>query len=346
MLAASLGAFHAMPLCAARGKSEFVYLLKPRESLWTVSQSYLAKPKNWAELRKHNRVGADRRLPPGTKIRIPVAWLKEVPLAIEVIYLTGKAQWFPANAGPAKALTVGARLHGGDRIRTETQSQVSLRLPDGSHILVSQLSELSVDAAAMYFGTNINKILIRLSSGRLETQVAPQLERTSRYEITTPTAQMGVRGTRFRASIGGGDLQRSISEVEHGMVAVNNPTLPNGAEVDLNEGFATIVRAGEAPLAFIPMLPAPDLSSLANLLAGPELNYAFAPIAGAIAYRVQLSLDPQFRTLLSERMYSGPYFRFRALQERSYYLRVRAMDVQGIEGRDASVAFQVKELQV
>ena len=62
---------------------------------------------------------------------------------------------------------------------------------------------------------------MKLESGRIETGVAKQKNSGARYEIRTPTSNMGVRGTMFR--VGADESgKRGQGEVVEGLVAVTS----------------------------------------------------------------------------------------------------------------------------
>lgn len=335
----------ARSVCAAASAdADVIHILKKGESIWTVSRAYLAQPERWRELQRYNGVRRDRIMPPGTAVRVPVRWLKRIELTVEVLRVSGNAQWSRPGAGGTQTLSTGARLRHGDRVYTETQSYVTLRLPEGSIVQISQGSELEL-RAEQYLGTDITEVSFQVERGRVETQVTPRATPSSQFEIRTPAAQLGVRGTRFRVALSA-DRKRSTVEVEEGMVAARNHTLQTAGTVDLQAGFGTIVNEGQAPLPPVPLLPAADLRGAVGLELGTEIEQTFEAVAGAAAYRVQLASDAGFQQVLTESLSPAPRYRYSMLPAGRYHLRVRAVDVNGIEGLDSRISFTVRELDV
>ncbi len=68
---------------------------------------------------------------------------------------------------------------------------------------------------------------------------------------------------------------------------------------------------------------------------------AIAPLQGARSYRVQISADPSFATVLFDAVAPTPVSRGPDLPDGHYVLRARGIDVQGLEGHDALAAFEV-----
>lgn len=340
LLTCGAGSVHA----AGSADSDIVHILKKGESIWTVSHAYLAQPERWRELQSYNGVRRDRGMPPGTPIRVPVRWLKRVELTVDVLRVSGSARWSRAGTGGAQALSTGARLKHGDRVHTESQSYVTLRLPEGSIVQISQGSDVKI-RAEQYLGTDITEVSFQVDRGRIETRVVPRSTPSSQFEIRTPAAQLGVRGTSFRVALSD-DRKRSTVEVEEGRVAASNHTLASAAAVNIDGGFGTIVPEGQPPLAPVPLLPAVDLRAAMGSELGAEIEQSFEAVAGAVAYRVQLATDAEFQQMLTESLNPVPRYRYSMLPAGRYHLRVRAVDVNGIEGLESRISFTVRDIDV
>lgn len=323
---------------------DFVHLLKPGETIWSLAREVLQQPERWRELQRYNGVRRDRIMPPGTPVRVPVQWLKRIDLNVEVVMVSGSAFWSRPPDTHLRSLSPGAQLRHGDRVTTETQGYVTLRLPDGSELQISQDSQVRVQAVR-YGGTEITDVSFLVEHGRVEVKVTPQPRNGTRFEIRTPSAQLGVRGTAFRVAVGpGGDS--ATAEVEAGRVLAGNPDLPVATAVHLDAGYGTLLRRGQPPLAPVALLPRVDLHAAAGLELGTEVDLHFAALAGALAYRAQLARDAGFGQILTERIIAAPLLRFSMLPAGRYYLRMRAIDALGLEGLEARVAFTVRDIDI
>ena len=89
MVAALL--FSAFPLLA----QDWTYRVRPGDTLWDLGSRYLKPSVPWQHLQSHNRVSDPYRLPPGSQLRFPVAWLAVQPVPARVLALRGSVP----NAG-------------------------------------------------------------------------------------------------------------------------------------------------------------------------------------------------------------------------------------------------------
>lgn len=117
----------------------------------------------------------------------PIGFIKTV--AGEVI-ITGKA-------GPLAAVP-GNSVELGDVIRTREDGRIGLTLKDDTVLSLGPNSELSVDEFLYAPARDELGLGARLGSGTLQfiSGVIARLKPES-VSITTPTATIGVRGTRF-----------------------------------------------------------------------------------------------------------------------------------------------------
>jgi len=81
---------------------------------------------------------------------------------------------------------------------------------------------------------------------------------------------------------------------------------------------------------------------LPALMERPLLRFSLTAMEGARAYRAQLARDPEFNNVVAEALTTSPELRFTDVVDGSYYLRVRAVDARGLEGKDATHAFLLK----
>jgi hypothetical protein len=152
---------------------------------------------------------------------------------VEVIP-AGGADLIPADFG-SDAVPL---LDPGDEIRTGPGGQVTLELPDGSYIVVSENTTLEIEH---YWGSEVRN-LMRVMLGRVRFYIQRLGGRPNPYQVNTPTALIAVRGTEFDVRVD----QASSTEVRtyEGRVTV----AADSREVILDAGFKTRVRQGQRPL--------------------------------------------------------------------------------------------------
>jgi len=118
-----------------------------------------------------------------------IGWVADLEGTLEVRH-AGTDAWTP--------LAAGAALQGGDRLRTGAGSRAKLLLRDDSVLNLAPASEISLDqqVAAPAPVAKISMLAGKLRAVVTERYGAPG----ATYEVETPTAVAGVRGTSFVAS--------------------------------------------------------------------------------------------------------------------------------------------------
>lgn len=320
---------------AAAVANDWIYTVRPGDTLWRLSETHLTSMKYLEPLQRHNNIANSRHITPGSRLKFPVAWLKHQPATAMVVQLQGEARLVSAIDGSIQPLTIDTRLHTGDRIETGPDSNLSIRFADGSELLVLSDSTVVMDSLSAFGTTGMVDTRIRLQGGRVDTRVRPRQGPGSRYNIITPAAVAAVRGTQFRVSAES-DKPIARSEVIEGEVSVSGA----GASQLVPAGFGTIAEAGQPPQPPRKLLPAPDLSTLPALLDRLPLQFNWERIENAAAYRFQVAANSQFDRLLTDDI-TAQAAATADLPNGEYVLRVRAIDKDKLEGLDATHAFTV-----
>jgi len=314
---------------------DWTYTVRPGDNLWDLSETHLTSMKYWKPLQQHNNISDPQQIPPGSRLKFPIAWLKHQPVSAKVVQLQGEARLISAADGSTRPLTNNTLLHTGDRIKTGPDGNLSIRFADGSVLLVLSDSEVTMDSLSAYGITGMVDTRVRLQGGRIDTRVKPGRGPGSRYHIITPAAVAAVRGTQFRVSA---DRDKPVarSEVIEGKVDVRGA----GTSQPVPANYGTIAEAGHPPQPPRELLQAPDLSRLPALLDRLPLQFKWESVENAAAYRFQVAADSKFDLLLVDAT-SENSTATGDLPDGEYMLRVRAIDKDRLEGLDAMHAFTV-----
>ncbi len=129
----------------------------------------------------------------------------------------------------------------GDEIRTGPGGSMTLELPDGSYVVVSENTTLKIEK---FWGSEVRN-LMNVVVGKVRFFIQRWGGRPNPYRVNTPTALIAVRGTTFEVSVDGS----TATEVYcfDGRVTVETAGLSD-REVILDAGRKTLVRAGQYPL--------------------------------------------------------------------------------------------------
>lgn len=161
----------------------------------------------------------------------------------------------------------------GDAIRTNETGTAVLTHYDGSTVALSPLTELVVEDLN---GTD-HRVLY-LTIGRIAVSVTKLIAPDSRYEVRTPSATLGVRGTRFVVTVAADG--RTEVDVSEGRVALS----ASGESVELGGGEGGVVeRPGARPtkkgVAASPTPPVPPAPPTA-----PSVAFQFAVDRQTVGY--------------------------------------------------------------
>lgn len=161
--------------------------------------------------------------------------------ALRVSSVQGQVEWRSASSKTfVRLATTDQTIQVGDEIRTGSGSNLILSVPDGSYVVVSENSKLTVDD----FWSGNFKSIMNLMLGQVRFYIQKFGGRPNPYSVRTPTALIAVRGTTFDVIVD--DAQNAEVRCIDGQVTVESVSFSD-REVVLEPGFKTLVRPGEFP---------------------------------------------------------------------------------------------------
>jgi hypothetical protein len=298
-----------------------------------LAQRYFVNRGDFNTLMKYNANTNPNAIPVGSAVRMPVSAMRADFAAAEVVTVSGQAA---LNGGK---IVQGQKLNERDKLSTGDSGFVTLKLVDGSTITVQSKSAVEIERSRQLANTSVGESVIKLESGRLESSVTKQSP-AARYEIRTPTSNMGVRGTVFRAAADPTN-KKALSEVVEGAIGVSAASASPANGIALPAGFGTTVEEGKAPTAPVKLLAAPALRSTSVAETRPSITMDFPSVAGAAGYRAIVAQDQAFLQPVAEVVAKEPKVNFDNLPDGKLYLRVRAIDSAGLEGLNAEQSLTV-----
>lgn len=306
---------------------DYVYHTHRGDTLIGLSRRLLREPAHWHDLQVLNHVERPRAMPEDTALAIPYRWLRLSPETAEVVSVSGDVRV------PAGTVSPGAHLGEGTVLETGSNGSTTLSMPDGSVLTVQRDSRLELVRLQRIDGLGAHDMSFALSAGRVETHVAPQHDH-GRFEIRTPVAVTAVRGTRFRATFDRADANARTETLE-GVVGV----AASAQVVPVAAGFGTRVNEGAPPAPPRALLPPPRIAAPGARNASADVAVDFAPVEGAAHYRVQLAAEAGFYAPLRDEVVDAPRVVFADVADGEYWLRVRSITADGLEGTDATQPF-------
>ncbi len=335
LLAAPLLALAAGIATAAgpQASGELVYTSVAGDHLSGIARRFLEGADSADNVRRLHLLNPGRHpdvLPVGTALRLPRERVRFEPASARVVSAYGAAHQ------DGSRLAAGSSLAVGDAVATGASGGVLLELANGSRVVIRENSRVSVEQLRGVPALGHSEAQLGLQQGRVEVRVQPQRGGT-RFELRSPVATLGVRGTTFRAGVEDGGTSRV--EVLTGLVGATGTA--DARAVDVAAGFGSVVdRSGRAS-APRPLLPAPDLAGLAATLEHPVVRLRLPAQEGAAAWRADVLERGSGRVLASTR-FDSPALAFAGLPDGDYALVARAIAADGLEGVEARRDFALR----
>ena len=253
----------------------------------------------------------------------PKASLKSAAGSLLVVAVYGEAQ----TAG--RQIRAGATLAAGDELRTGQDGHVRLKLADDSTLTLQASGRVAIDRYRVLPAAKGTDTSLRLDHGRIEATIRGPRHGDTRFEVRTPVAVALTRGALFR--ITADPSQRSATcETAEGSVLIS--ASGNAGSVEITGGLGTRVVAGSLPIRPRALLAGPRLWTGIQLVEQRPVEIPFSPLNGTVLYRVIITPgDDLFRHLVEE-VVPVPRLRIAALADGDYFVRVRAIDQNGLEG--------------
>ena len=323
---------------AAAADAVWTYQVTRGDTLIAISRELLQPGIGWQRLQRLNQVADPYRLMPGTTLRIPVAWLRTEATLAEVVYGVGQVRVQRGGAAPAEPLATGAQLRSGDSVITgASPSALTLRLVDGTRMLIEPDSTLTIAQLLLRGRSGVVDTRLKLDQGSTDSRVVPAGAGPPRFRIDTPAMNLGVRGTQFRVRAQG-DAGSHVEVLEGSVAAGTGATLAQRVDA----GYGAAARAGQPVQAPRRLLEPPALAASQARVERFPLRLEWPALSGAVAYRAQVLVPDSVDQLVLEGRFEQPAARWAEVADGRYTLRVRGIDGEGFEGRDASAAFVVK----
>ena len=316
------------------------YTLQPGENLYVVARRYLYKPEQWKLLQQLNKVHNPLHLRPGTVLTIPVHLLRPQPANVQVVHVVGDASASTPGQPKDQALVMGQYLPQGSQLTIGDKGFVTLRLADGSTIRLPANTRIQLNEMLYAPASKDIRSTIQLDHGRVESKVTPLPSANSRFEIRTPHAVGGVRGTRFGVALD--DKGAFINDVTEGAVLVRSAQSP-AVQAMVHAGEGTRLGTTDTQVIVAPLLPAPDLSQLPAIAEDISfVEFTLPALGAASAYQVRIATDTALDQVVRFGQFTQTDVRFEGLDDGTYQLAVRPVDGRGVLGVAASRSIQVK----
>ncbi len=310
-----------MPVLALSDPSAQIHVVKKGETLWDIAGQYLQNTSGWTQIQKINALGAPQHLQVGAQLNIP---LQASAFPVKIVHLQGQA-WLITPGQGEVPLTQGMTLNEGQSVRTGEASFATLGFGDGANTVLPSFSHLTLRKDQKHGAPQI-----LLQKGEVESYVPKRATPFNSFEVITPQGVLGVRGTHFRVHIG--TSKNSLIEVLDGRVVASSTQATNRPETSVNPTQG-LVLTERGTLQVSNLLPATQSAEQAQTAPGnPEWQIRAQPVPAAAEYLAQISRSADFLHIEQDQRTPLPQFSFKGLKDAFYYVRIVAIDRQGLQG--------------
>ncbi len=326
--------------------ADWLYTFRAGDTLWDICKQYTKHTLCWRELGPYNGIDLDRRIAPGTRIRIPANWLKVPAASAELRFVSGYVD-VTLLGETTKAAEAGMKLPIGAQVTTSAGS-ATVTFADGSSITLAPQTQLVLDTLSSFDTHGMVDSTIRLNRGTIKTRVLKRTPR-SQFKTITPSAVASVRGTEYRIHAGAQEKEPNASGNIQGetLISVFEGLIEVGAlntNYDVPAEFGIVAKEGEAPTPPVKLLDAPLLEPLETQqyvtlntkgMPEPPLTLNWQAVNEASAYQLNVfadALQPDAPERLLLEQGTKTTTANIALPEGCYLLALRAIDKPGLHG--------------
>lgn len=325
-------AFAAVATGARAAEPAEVYVVKKGDTLYGLAQAYFVRPGDYRQVQRLNGVANPRRLAVGKRLKVPARLLRTRVIEARLGAYRGAVQ---VNlAGRPVPLTPGATLKEGSVVATGANAFVRLDLPDGTRLSIPSQSRVRLGRMIAVEMTGVVRRELSVEAGRLESEVIPLRDPRDSYIVRTPMSVSAVRGTVFRVAYDPA-TSKAQTEVVEGVVKVDAKS--EGTVLAANYGALVTSTGSSGPLR---LAPAPTVADPGRIQDEAVVRFSIAAPAAAGGYRARLAADAGFLEVLGETAVDTPQVEFENLPDGVYFLRLAALDDNGLLGAPATYAFE------
>jgi len=234
-------------------------VVKPGDTLWSISNTYLKDPKKWNVILKYNRLpSSDPSIAlPGMPLRVPTTLLKEEYRAAKLVYSLNEVLFRRTGVTDWQGVNMKMELFKNDTLRTMAEARADVKFYTG------EILNLFPNSIAVLRPPGKKNVDVELLAGELRSVKSRVITASAR--ITPKT-----KDTEFGAKLK--DDLTTLVQVTKGKVDVE----AQGKTVEVLEGFASEVKMDMAPSQPVKMPELPQFEhgtvTALSTSAGPQLR--------------------------------------------------------------------------
>ena len=346
-------------------------VVRPGDTLWSISNTYLKNPTKWNELLRYNKLpSSDPSIAlPGMTLRVPINLIKEEYRAARLIGHTNEVRFRRTGSDDWKAVADKMELFKHDTLHTFVDAKADVRFyngavlnlyPNSFAILSPPNTQADVELMAGEMHGLRSKVITRsatITPTTKNTEFGAKIkdDLTTLVQVYAGRASVKAQGKTVEVPAGFAsevklDMPPSQPiklppppEFEQGGVTPSLVGAGNGPQIKMEGGLislktvrtakaGTLTQQGNADLtANVPKVTIPDGKDIKAADLVKMISVA-SPVQG---YHLQIALDQGFTKLVLDRHYDAfdTINLNKLLPPGGYWMRVSYVDLLGFEGK-------------
>lgn len=294
------------------------YTVRQDESLSLIASNHLKPSVNWRDLAKYNDIQDENKIVVGTRLKIPLNWLRRSEKGVRLISSSGDVK-LKKSTGEVRLAFPGVSLNNKDKIITGDDGFAIIEFPDETQISLKSNANIEIGSVVV-FG---NKIMIesnlQQTKGRSDVNVNSIKHKNRKFNVITPAAVASVRGTTFNIEVKDGT---TFLETNEGSVVFKNIH----GEVKVDGGYSSVATLNKQPSI-------PSVTHNPPVLINHQKTYKNIPIEIDFEYKQNLknwTLEIQSALDRTETAYTNtsnePIFKINYLAPGQYHMKAWTID--------------------
>jgi hypothetical protein len=309
------------------------YEIKQGENLSIIASKYLEGDQALNILLRLNNKNKPNSIPVGEKIFLPKDLLKYSP-SIATVSKLNCSNAFLVNNNPQQ-IEIGSVLNQDDIIKVPAGCQVGVTLEDGSNINLVSGSVLKFKTLRTSAMEKSPQVDFELMNGRVDVEVVKRAKGDAPFEIHTPKALAGVRGTQFRV---GFDEQKNTSQVEvkNGIVAAKGQANDSGESLTENQGIPISEDGLAGAVETLPL--SPNFLAIEKQLPASLIKVKFQADQNADRHILRQSQDATFSQILEDHLVDIAQIELNQLSNNAVFYQWISLTKSGLQGSPGEYA--------
>lgn len=318
---------HAKTIAATQ--NDVQYTIAEDNTLAKLQRKYLVAGA-LSQLIKHNQIADPDYILPGQILNIPRSLLRTEKTAASIFQLYCHTHLFKHNT--QEQLKIGSEIVEGDIIAMPNDCRVGIAFKDQSKLFLPSGTTIKIEFLRKNVLENHPEVRINLINGSIDIDVDETRHRKAPFEIITPRAVMGVRGTQFSVA-NSNDL--ILLEVFEGLVEAKQPNqvtiVKPGEGIAIAETEEPIIKKTIPDIPKILQITQASADSTSYIVKIEEQEDSRALVVSQDSFY-------NFYTHSNNTDYPGNQFITPALTKQAYFFTIAAKNSDYLKGPGRTIA--------